>query len=379
MSTTSNLKEQENNLIPGQQTDPTNIAGYDPFDEPLDTVFQPEEPLLVLDDIYFEAARNSVSLDGMTFSYLQPPYVNFENQNKAKKKIMECYNHKLFLILYGYSGSGKTTMHGQFQNKYPDFVLRIEDFDDLAPLEMMIQIGRLVGLELMHKKDQAVRLRKHFLDHPGYMLMLDNVSIKSNADIDKLEKLRKLNEAAHLPIVFSGVQKLYDDLYDEKKLPRTCSIVSRMDEFQMKGMTRKDAGIYLTKVSEYENFMLTYPAQQALIATALNETIGGINAFVTVLGRCITMARAAYFTSDGRTPPDKARCVRPALPDGKEYPGAEIIITLPVTPEPVMIDEYLVSRMQSEYKSHFPKLEKKKPDSDEDSEPAYYTNVVTKE
>ena len=44
-----------------------------------------------------------------------------------------------------------------------------------------------------------------------------------------------------------------------------------------------------------------------------------------------------------------------------------------------MIDEYLVSRMQSEYKSHFPKLEKKKSDSDEDSEPAYYTNVVTKE
>ena len=118
---------------------------------------------------------------------------------------------------------------------------------------------------------------------------------------DETEQTDKLTTTAHLPIVFSGVQKLYDDLYDEKKLPRTCSIVSRMDEFQMKGMTRKDAGIYLTKVSEYENFMLTYPAQQALIATALNETIGGINAFVTVLGRCITMARAAYFTSDGRT------------------------------------------------------------------------------
>ena len=71
------------------------------------------------------------------------------------------------------------------------------------------------------------------------------------------------------------------------------------------------------------------------------------------------MARASYFTSGGRILPDKTKCLRPAVPDGKEYPGAELIITLPATPEPVAIDEYLVSRMQSEYKTHFPRLEKK--------------------
>ena len=72
------------------------------------------------------------------------------------------------------------------------------------------------------------------------------------------------------------------------------------------------------------------------------------------------MARAKYYTSDGRTIPDKAKCVRPAIPDGKNYPGAEIVLNLPVTPEPVLIDEELVSMMQNEYKSHFPKIEKKK-------------------
>lgn len=64
------------------------IAGYDPFDEPLETQFKDDEEL-ILDDIYFEQARNSVTLDGMTFSYMQPPYINFENQSKAKKKIIE--------------------------------------------------------------------------------------------------------------------------------------------------------------------------------------------------------------------------------------------------------------------------------------------------
>ena len=43
-----------------------------------------------------------------------------------------------------------------------------------------------------------------------------------------------------------------------------------------------------------------------------------------------------------------------------------------------MIDEYLVSRMQSEYKSHFPKIKKKeKTESDEDDEPAFYTKSST--
>ena len=76
------------------------------------------------------------------------------------------------------------------------------------------------------------------------------------------------------------------------------------------------------------------------------------------------MARARYYTSDGRSIPDKAKCVRSAVQDGKSYPGAEIVLILPITPEPVIIDEDLVSRMQNEYKSHFPKIEKRPTISD---------------
>lgn len=42
-----------------------------------------------------------------------------------------------------------------------------------------------------------------------------------------------------------------------------------------------------------------------------------------------------------------------------------------------MIDEYLVSKMQSEYKSHFPKIEKKeRKEPTEETEPAYYTETA---
>ena len=53
--------------------------------------------------------------------------------------------------------------------------------------------------------------------------------------------------------------------------------------------------------------------------------------------------------------PDNIQCVRPASPDGKTYPGAELVRILPVTHEPVIIDEKIVSKLLGEYKSQFPK------------------------
>ena len=37
-------------------------------------------------------------------------------------------------------------------------------------------------------------------------------------------------------------------------------------------------------------------------------------------------------------------CIRPAVPERKTYPGAELILTPPATPEPVLIDEGLIGR-----------------------------------
>ena len=124
----------------------------------------------------------------------------------------------------------------------------------------------------------------------------------------------------------------------------------------MHGMRRQDAGAYIQMVAERESVQFTYPAQQALITTALNPYIGGINAFTTVIGRCITLARANYYTAPGRTIPDNARCIRSEVPDGQTYPGAKLILTLPATPEPIQITERMVAEMQSEYKSHFPRI-----------------------
>lgn len=67
--------------------------------------------------------------------------------------------------------------------------------------------------------------------------------------------------------------------------------------------------------------------------------------FTTVIGRCITTARVLYYKAPGRSFPDNAKCVHPAIPEGKAYPGAELILTPPATPGPVLIDEGLVSNM----------------------------------
>ena len=118
-----------------------------------------------------------------------------------------------------------------------------------------------------------------------------------------------------------------------------------------KGGRRKLSGV----VAEKENLRFTYPAQQALIRVALSTTTGGIHAFTTIIGRCITLARVMYYKTPGHIFPGHAQCVRPAVPVGKAYPGAELILTPPATPEPVLIDEGMANSLLCKYKSHFPK------------------------
>lgn len=79
-------------------------------------------------------------------------------------------------------------------------------------------------------------------------------------------------------------------------------------------------------------------------------------AFTTIIGRCITLARVQYYNSDGRSIPDKTKCVRTEIPGDRAYPGAKLILTLPTTHEPIQITEQMASEMQSEYKSHFSKM-----------------------
>ena len=47
--------------------------------------------------------------------------------------------------------------------------------------------------------------------------------------------------------------------------------------------------------------------------------------------------------------------IRPAIPGAKIYPGSELILPPPTTPEPILIDEWLIEGLLGEYKSHFPK------------------------
>lgn len=325
-----------------------NFPTSDPFDEPLD--FTSDE-VLVFNDTYFAAARNAITVDGMDYSFLKPPYMNFEDHIQTKKKLKEAFTQCEFLLMYGYSGCGKTTILEQFSEKYPHYVYLIKDFSYLAPMDLIVEMGKCINIPIKRRKSEVSVLIQALKYHPGIIFLFDEVT----ADPIKLSLLRKIHEDAHVPIVICGIPKLYRSLYDAKHFDEYCVVTSRMDEHELHGMRRIDAGNYLEMVSEKENVELTYHAQQALIATALNSSIGGIHAFTTIIGRCITLGRVLYYKTPGRTFPDHTKCIRPAIPEGKEYPGAELIVTPPTTPEPILIDEGMVSQMQSEYKSHFPK------------------------
>lgn len=64
---------------------------------------------------------------------------------------------------------------------------------------------------------------------------------------------RKIYMEPRVPIC--GVPRLYYQPYD-----KYCSMITRLDEHEMWGMRREDAGNYLNMVSEKEALRFTYPA-----------------------------------------------------------------------------------------------------------------------
>ena len=120
------------------------------------------------------------------------------------------------------------------------------------------------------------------------------LSLEDPGSFTKLELLRKIYMATATPICICGIPRLFRVLYDTRHYDRYCSLITRLDEHEMQGMRREDAGNYLNMVAEKERLRFTYPAQQALIHVALCTTMSGIHAFTTIIGRCITMARVIY-------------------------------------------------------------------------------------
>ena len=72
----------------------------DPFDKPL-------EDNLIMNDTLFEEARNSVTVDGMEYSFLKPPYMNFDDQLRTKRKLREAYTQHEFSCCTAIPAAGR--------------------------------------------------------------------------------------------------------------------------------------------------------------------------------------------------------------------------------------------------------------------------------
>ena len=115
-------------------------------------------------------------------------------------------------------------------------------------------------------------------------------------------------------------------------------------------MLRSDAANYLNMVSQEENVGFTFQARQILEPLALNTKVGGIAVFTLLLGRAITLKRIQYYRAEGHILPDAAHCVQVPAKAGVSYPGPDTVITLPPTPERLVIDEAMISSCMADFK-----------------------------
>lgn len=330
----------------------------------LATNSEKDEDHLVLTPASMKEAQQPISVGGIQYDFVTPPYMEFEDNIEATHKLKEAYSQHEFLLLYGYSGCGKTTVLRRFSDKYPEYVHMIDDFTSLGPSQMIMEMGKCINLPLKQRASQVFALEEGLLSVPGQMFIFDETSITGRMSYNKLELLRKIYMKTNTPICICGVRKLYDYIYAPRHEDDFCSLITRLDEFQMTGMETENAKAYLKMVAEHENVDFDFPAQAALIAIARQANIGGINAFTTIIGRCIAYARAIYYNSPGHSLPENTECLLAKTSKNSNYPGPGIRIIPPRTPDTLSIDNKMVAELMGEYKSmfkHMPTHRSKKP------------------
>jgi hypothetical protein len=317
----------------------------DPFDEPL------PDPNAILTVLNQYESPSPLIYEGCSYRYSKPPYMLFQDQANAKRRLRETYTQRLFLLLFGYSGCGKTTVLRQFADKYPGIVFYIDDFGSLSLSQLLLTMGKCVNLPLKLRTSSKDLLTDALKANPHIMFLFDEVDVFDTAgNLRKFDMLRKIQDVTGNPMVLCGTSILYNKLYSERNYEKFGQLLRRLDECEMKGMLRSDAANYLNMVCREENVCFTFQARQILEPLALNAKIGGIAVFTLIIGRAITLKRIQYYRSEGRSIPDSAECARMAIKEGLVYPGPDAAITLPPTPERLTIDEALVSACMADFK-----------------------------
>lgn len=216
----------------------------------------------------------------------------------------------------------------QFHEKFPDYIHLITDFTSLSPANLIVKMGEFIGLPLKLRSSEIFTLQDRLRSMSGVMYLMDEVSLDGPGSFTKLELLRKIYMETHVPICICGVPRLYYQLYDSRHYDKYCSLITRLDD-----MKAGHAPGRCRKLPEYGRRKGISPLHLSGTAGAdpdrALENAGGIHAFTTIIGRCITLARVMYYKAPGRSFPDNTRCIRPAVPEGKTYPGAELILTPP--------------------------------------------------
>ena len=290
-----------------------------------------------------KAVSDQLFHDQKYFQPVRPPYMNFPDQLAAKEALRGAYMDNSFLLLYGYAGSGKTTICQQMAMKMPDNVFYFDQCSQSSPSALLGRVADKMGLSIKQRVSEIAPVVSALRLVSRKMLIFDDIVLDNDiATFQRIDMIKSLHEATNHPVVICGTNALYQRLYDDRWIDKYDHIRSRLITQEMKGMKAKDGYAYLQMMQEKENICFSINARQALVRVATNPKLAGIRKFTLIIGRITSTARADYYRSHGGSLPETAKCIEQIMAPGKTEPVPAFIYILPVTPEPLEIAEDIV-------------------------------------
>ncbi len=279
----------------------------------------------------------------MIFQPVRPPYKLIDDHYAAREALMETYSHCSYLLLYGYSGSGKSTILQQMAVAMPENVFYFSQSSQQSPSSLLGKIGERLGLSVKQRVSEIEPVVEALKLAGRKILIFDDIVLDSDIDnFKRVNMITSLYDATGHPVVICGTKALKQRLFNDHFLEKYDHIRSRLICAEVKGMTFSDAQAYLQMIQDEENIFFSVPARQQLSKIATNPSHSGIRKFTMMIGRITSNARRNYYSMPDHTIPDEVKCIDKVMTPGIDEPVPTSICILPKTPELLYISDEIV-------------------------------------
>lgn len=211
-----------------------------------------------------------------------------------------CARHREIGVVIGMPGTGKTTVAGIMRDKLPH-AIKIEAWLSMRLGDLLDEIAAGLGIELRGTlNSRTQKIIRALKQQPDTVILVDEAEYLKKWNVEKLDVLRKIHDAAGVTVILFGTPAIANVLNRRD----TTQLSRRMFQYAFGGARKDEIRAAL------QDYDCEPEVTEKLASMAADTAHGGMGTYTKMLELCLYAAQGGRITMDTLT---EAMMYKPGL------------------------------------------------------------------